>query len=180
MATFDKNILDGEAGEPLIAQWLRRKGYTVLPAYEKIVDSGKGPRLYLPRDVFIAPDFLAFSREDCAWIEAKRKTAFSWHRITSEWVTGIDLRHYEDYCRVDEETPWPVLLFFLQEGGQAKDSPPDSPAGLFGGRLSELRNQEHHRHANWGRGGMVYWAIDVLQLYAKIDEFTPELMARIT
>ena len=163
---FSESLDFGVAGESHIARWLRNRGWAVLPAYEKILDDHKGPRVYLPQGRLIAPDLLAFKADGALWVEAKHKTAFTWHRLTQQWVTGIDLRHYEDYCRIEDETPWPVWLLFLHEGGQAKDSPPDSPEGLFGGRLAYLRRHEHHRHSNWGSSGMVYWALGSLKRIA--------------
>jgi hypothetical protein len=169
--TFSDNLVYGQTGETIIARWLRHRGCTVLPVYEKIFDTGKGPQLFLPDDKsLVAPDMLVYKGKDAYWIEAKHKTAFSWHRITGRWVTGIDLRHYEDYCQVDDVSPWPVWLLFLHDGGQAKDSPPNSPSGLFGNTLSKLRRCENHRHGNWGTSGMVYWAIDNLIFIA--DEIT--------
>jgi hypothetical protein len=159
---FNHTLQFGQAGEVDIATWLRQLGWALLPAYEKIFDSGKGPVILLPSGVRIAPDFLTWKEQKCLWVEAKHKTAFTWHRISSRWVTGIDLRHYMDYLKVEEESPWPVWLLFLHDGGQAKDSPSDSPCGLFGNSLAYLREHENHRHDNWGKSGMVYWAIDSL------------------
>lgn len=170
--SFEESLEYGFAGESNIAEWLKSRGYSILPVYEKIFDTGKGPQLYTPEDDLIAPDLLVYRGERVLWIEAKHKTAFSWHRLTRRWVTGIDLRHYRDYCRVDEVAPWPVWLLFLHEGGQAKDSPPNSPAGLFGNTLARLREHENHRHDNWGAGGMVYWNIDDLRLMAELPEVT--------
>lgn len=165
----------GLAAESAIARWLMRQhGYSVLPVYEKVVAEGKGPQLFTPGGEYIAPDLFAFKQQDgrpvVMWIEAKHKTAFTWHRITGRWVTGIDLKHYEHYCMVDDLMPWPVWLLFLHEGGQAKDSPADSPSGLFGRRLNELRQCENHRHSNYGRSGMVYWAVESLHKMAMLEE----------
>ncbi|MDY0292920.1 MAG: hypothetical protein RBR02_11370 [Desulfuromonadaceae bacterium] len=170
MTAFAETLEYGLAGESAIAGWLKSHGYTILPVYEKIFDSGKGPQLYTPEDALIAPDLLVYRGNRVLWIEAKRKTAFSWHRLTRRWVTGIDLRHYEDYCRVADCAPWPVWLLFLHEGGQAKDSPPNSPAGLFGETLAYLRGHENHRHENWGVGGMVYWAVEHLRQLAGLSD----------
>jgi len=168
--SFRESYTYGVAGESAIAQWLRRRGFCVLPVYEKIVSEGKGPQLYLPEGSLIVPDLFTFKADKVLWIEAKHKTAFSWHRITERWVTGIDLRHYADYQEVDKVTPWPVWLLFLHEGGQAKDSPADSPAGLFGNELAKLTKCENHRHENWGKSGMVYWAIASLVKLAELKE----------
>jgi hypothetical protein len=162
--TFAQNLDYGQVGESRIAQWYKAKGYGVLPVYDIEKQTGKGPRLFMPKGQLIAPDIFVFKQGAAFWIEAKHKNAFTWHRKTGRWVTGIDLRHYEDYCKVDETTPWPVWLLFLHDGGQAKDSPPDSPKGLFGNSLAYLRDHENHRHQNWGKTGMVYWAIDSLKL----------------
>ena len=161
----------GQAGESAISKWLQRRGYAVMPVYEKLLDTGKGPQLFMPHNRrLIAPDIFAFSGDKTYWIEAKHKTAFTWHRITERWVTGIDLRHYEDYLVVDSSTPWPVWLMFLQRGGQAKDSPADSPSGLYGNTLDYLRKHENHRHQNWGKTGMVYWAIEHLKFIAPLHD----------
>jgi hypothetical protein len=166
---FAQALAYGQAGESAIAMWFRNKGYSVLPIYEKILDDNKGPRLFLPTETRVAPDLLVFKTGRALWIEAKHKTAFSWHRLTERWVTGIDIRHYNDYCVIDDSTPWPVWLLFLHRGGTAKDSP-ESPAGLFGNELSVLRQCENHRHENWGKSGMVYWAKDKLIRIADVAD----------
>lgn len=176
--SFARSLEYGQAGESAIAAWLYTHGYYVLPIYEKIVDTGKGPQLFTPTKSLIAPDLLVYKQDKTAlWIEAKHKNAFTWHRITQRFVTGIDLRHYCDYCQVADESPWPVWLMFLHEGGQAKDSPP-SPDGLYGNTLDHLREHENHRHGNWGSGGMVYWAIENLKKFASLDEVNAAQFAR--
>lgn len=169
--SFDAYLSFGQIGESLISRWLRGRGNWVLPVYEKEINNGKGPRLFLPENAeLIAPDLFVFSGGAARWIEAKHKGAFTWHRITERWVTGIDLRHYFDYLRVNAESPWPVWLLFLQQNGQAKDSPLNCPTGLYGGSLTYLSENENHRHDNWGRSGMVYWAERTLTKLAELDE----------
>jgi hypothetical protein len=168
--TFAENLEYGQAAESSIGKWMRGKGWCVIPVYECLRDTGKGPQLFGPDFSLIAPDMLIFRGSDAIWIEAKHKTAFTMHRVTGRWVTGIDMKHYEDYCRVDDLSPWPVWLLFLHRGGQAKDSPANSPSGLFGNNLSILRKTENHRHDNHGRFGMVYWAISSLKLIASLEQ----------
>ena len=119
--TFADKLQKGLAGESAISEWLKSRGYSVLPVYEKLFDTGKGPQLYTPEGNLIAPDLLVYNGDRVRWIEAKHKSAFTWHRKTERWVTGVDLKHYADYCRVDDESPWPVWLLFLHEGGQARE-----------------------------------------------------------
>jgi hypothetical protein len=165
----------GRVGEGRIANWLKRRGWAVLPVYEKEVDEGKGPQLFMLDKSLIAPDMLAFKKTNVRWIEAKHKTVFTWHRITQRWCTGIDLRHYRDYLQVAELSPWPVWLLFLHERSipDARDlqygCPQECPTGLFGGELFYLQNNENHQHKNWGRSGMVYWAHDTLACLAPVD-----------
>lgn len=172
--SFDVSLRFGQSAESDIARWLRSRGSSVLPVYETMLDTHKGPRLFVLGETLIAPDLFVFGKGPPVWIEVKHKTAFAWHRITGNWVTGIDLRHYTDYCQVDRVTPWPVWLLFLHKDGTAKDSPPDGPVGLFGADIESLRRNEHHRHANHGRSGMVYWTRDVdggpLRKLAELDE----------
>lgn len=172
--SFTQYYQCGCIGESEIAAWLRSRGFSVLPVYELEIQRGKGPRLFAPSGELIAPDMVAYKGDKCLWIEAKHKTAFSWHRRTQQWVTGIDLRHYRDYCLVDDNSPWPVWLLFLHRGGQAKDSPPESPAGLYGNALSYLRKHESHRHQGWGKTGMVYWGIAHLRPLATLQEVVRE------
>lgn len=171
MQTFQKNLTWGQAAETEIALWLRSRGNTVIPIYEKVIDTGKGPQVFTPDKQIVAPDILLFKDGEFMWVEAKRKTAFTWHRITERWVTGIDLRHYYEYQEIMEHFNTDVWIFFYQMGGQAKDSPP-SPGGLYGNRLSflSLEDNENHRSDRHGRSGMVYWSIDKLMLFASMDE----------
>lgn len=155
--SFRENLRDGRVAESEIARWLRRRGVTVLPAYEIEINSGKGPRLFGPGEDLVVPDMLTYKGSHVLWVEAKRKSAFSWYRIGGYFVTGIDLRHYEHYCQVDDTSPWRVYLLFLQEAGAAKDSDP-GPSGLYGRVLSKLRACESHRSDKHGASGMVYWA----------------------
>ena len=169
MSDFAQQFAVGKTGESVIARWLQSRGNAVLPVYEKTEYDYKGPALYAIEGPLIAPDMLAFqpTGKTC-WIEAKTKNAFSWHRNTQRWVTGIDLRHYEDYQRVQAASPWPIWLLFLQGDGVAKDTPPGkvAPRGLFGNALTFLVAHENHRSMNWGRFGMVYWSHAVLQQLA--------------
>lgn len=174
MAFNNKSFAFGQAGESIIANYFKYKNYLVLPVYEKILDTGKGPQIFSLSGNLIAPDLFVFGQkqEKVWWIEAKHKSAFTWHRITGRWTTGIDIRHYADYLKVQEQTPWPVWLLFLQRDGCAKDTPEGKigPTGLYGGSLEYLKENENHRHDNWGPSGMVYWSEETLRKIAELDE----------
>lgn len=173
--SFEAQLKKGKIGESQIANWFKGRNFAVLPVYEIEKNQGKGPQLFFQDKSLIAPDMLIFKAQKeigsaTFWIEAKHKEAFSWHRISKSWVTGIDIRHYEDYCHISKMTPFPVWLLFLQRGGHAKDSPKESPSGLYGNELTYLARHENHRHGNWGKSGMVYWSIDHLKKLADLRE----------
>ena len=173
--TFAETLRRGQIGEGRIAQWAIARGYNVLPVYDVEIDSGKGPRLYTTDGQLIALDLFVFHPDNhvAQWIEAKTKSVFSWYRKTQQWVTGIDIRHYEDYLQVAERSPWPVWLLFLHtddHSDKRPDEPWPCPTGLFGQRIDRLKDCENHRDDRWGRSGMVYWAHEDLKLLATLDE----------
>lgn len=170
--SFAETLKTGKAGESLIARYFLRKGYNILPVYEKTDNDFKGPTITTPlAGALIAPDLLVFKADKVFWIEAKHKSAFTWHRISNQWVTGVDIHHYQQYLKVQEAQPsWDIWLFFLHREGTAKDTPSGmvSPTGLFANRLEYLHLHENHRHTNWGRHGMVYWSVNALKLIAPL------------
>lgn len=178
--TFTRTLAFGKVAEGRIATYMRARGWTVLPVYEIETGHGKGPQVFTPSRGLVAPDMFVF-RDNAVWIEAKHKTVFTWHWKTKTWTTGIDLRHYVDYCHVEEETPWPVWLMFLHDRNIPDDRdvdmgcPDTCPVGLFGNSLAYLRKHEHHRseprngNGGWGRSGMVYWAHADLKLIAPLS-----------
>ena len=173
---FAAALASGQVGEGRIAQWLLARGWNVLPVYETELDTGKGPRLYTPDRPVIATDMFIFRADSALWIEAKTKTRFTWYRIAEQWETGIDLRHYLDYLRVDDATPWDVWLMFLHTccDPDPRDllhgCPRECPTGLFARRLSTLRRCESHRSDRHGSSGMVYWAAHDLTPLADLWE----------
>lgn len=173
--TFEDKLAYGQMGESAIARWLKSRGNNVLPVYEKEIDTGKGPRFFTPAGQLVAPDM--FVMPAMRWIEAKHKTVCTWYRKGQYWCTGIDLHHYSQYRQVQETSRQPVWLLFLHRSAQpdARDvehgCPIRCPVGLYGQQLNHLIRHESHQHSNWGRHGMVYWAIDTLKRLADLEEF---------
>lgn len=155
---FDKALSFGKVAESIVARMLMDDSWTVMPVYETDGEY-KGPQVFAAGRSLVAPDMFVWKGKHARWVEAKRKSSFTWHRLTGQWVTGIDLRHYEDYLAVEAGSPWRVCLVFLQEDGEAVDSPSPSPTGLYWQWLSALAHNEHHRWDGGGSAGpMVYWA----------------------
>jgi len=158
--SFTHLLREGRKGERLIAHWLMRRGFSVLPAYAVSEHDAKGPRVFSMEGDLISPDLFVFGQSKAFWVEAKSKAAFTWHRISQTYQDGIDIRCWDDYRALRERINWPVWLLFLHGPHQrAKDNPPDKtpPTGLFGGEIERLATCIHHRSDNYGSGGMVYW-----------------------
>ena len=171
MSAFNERLKHGKVGESQIANWLKARGNNILPIYEIEKGQYAGPAVYShDGSSLIAPDMLCFGNGQTLWIEAKHKSAFTWHRISQKWVTGIDIHHYEQYIKISMLVDWPVWLLFLHSEGIAKDTPEgmESPTGLFGGELAHLISNENHRHNNHGKSGMVYWCVKSLK---KISDY---------
>ncbi len=174
--SFEDKLKEGLLGEGSISKWFLRKGYSVLPAYEVEINHGKGPRLFTQDEVLISPDLLIFNASRIMWIEAKTKSAFTWHRLSKTWQTGIDLRHWRHYLCVATRTPFPVWILFLHKpNGKAIDTPEGmvSPSGLFGNNISELKDHIHHTSFLHGPSGMAYWTISSLKKIANYQEVEP-------
>lgn len=172
---FSDALEQGQLGESLIAQWFRRRGWHVLPAYEKEIDNGKGPRLFLAAGLsdaqLIVPDLLCIKGKEFIWIEAKHKTRFSWYGKKGYFVTGIDKRHFHDYLKVAELTQRPVWILFLhkeshtwEEDVRKWNAPRTCPTGLFGANIHSInpvgdskRERYSHDSNEYGLTGMYYW-----------------------
>jgi len=184
--SFEHQLEVGRVAEGLIARWLMARGSSVMPAYEIEHSRGKGPQLFGMDGDLVAPDMLVFSHKGIQWVESKHKSVFTWHRVSKRWTTGIDLRHYGDYLSVAKKTKLPVwLLFFHRESTPAATDlrhgcPAECPTGLFGREIFSLVARESHRSPHFdpsrtgitghGKSGMVYWAVDQLDLLATRQE----------
>lgn len=167
--SFTEQLQVGLQGEGEISSWFVRRGYAVLPAYEVELQHGKGPRLFCANGPLIAPDLLVFNARKTLWIEAKTKSAFTWHRISRTWQTGLDKRHWLDYLKIAQTTPFAIWILFLHKpNGTAKDTPLGmvSPVGLYGNTIESLNQFVDHEHENHGPSGMVYWKIQSLRKIA--------------
>lgn len=190
MSIFEENLRQGQIGESIIAKWLRRRGWHVLPAYEKEIDNGKGPRLFTANGSastaqLVAPDILGIRSGSFKWFEAKHKTRFSWYGKGGYFVTGIDKRHFDDYCKVADVTGLPVWVLFLHTDSKTWPmdvekwkAPPQCPTGLFGAEITKMSEQKSHQSDNHGTSGMYYWR-PFVHLYLLADVSEVMGMARV-
>jgi hypothetical protein len=181
---FRDAFATGRLSESRIARWLiHEEHWNILPAYDQEQATGKGPRLFTPDGELVVPDLLAMKLEgnECllAWFEAKHKTHFTWYRRARSWQTGIDLRHYLDYLKVQEQTGREVFLCFFHEGStpsasdRTNGAPSVCPTGLYRQSLRVLTTREDHR-GEYQRDGrryqMVYWNEQDLMRIATVEQ----------
>lgn len=184
---FNDAFAFGRIAESDVGRWLTLvMKWRHLPAYEVEIPSGKGPRFISSTgEELVAPDLLSMKRERkkilVKWHEVKHKNRFTW-RYTAKppcWQTGIDLRHYLDYIKVQEDSGVDVYVLFLHirsdpsKSDLEHGSEPTCPTGLYGQSLTSLMTHEHHRDSyNNGRRDypMVYWNVQDLERLATLEE----------
>ena len=176
MVKFAQSLKEGRLIESAVAQYLMRKyGISILPVYDIEIATGKGPQFFSASGSFAAPDLLCWQRRRTMYfVEVKSKSIFTWHRITSNWVTGIDLNHYLDYRKVQELSGASVYLMFLHAGG-ADERGIETPSGLF---HADLNTEPNHiwPHATAAfPHGVVMWRHDQLKKIANYDDVTSTL-----
>lgn len=182
VTNFQQTLAQGQVGESLISRYLRSKGWLIFPAYEKEIDNGKGPRLFLPYGMpkaeLVAPDLQGLKYRkvgipEIRWFEAKSKSTATFYRKKQRWQTGIDKRHYQDYVRVQEVSSCAVWLLFLQENN-AHNNAPDGvapcPTGLFGCPITQHWSDDGWYIRDGKRYDMVYWGIEELKLIAPLSD----------
>ena len=176
----------GRFGENVVACWLRARGNTLLPVRDiQMGHVWKGPRMTGPEGIErVATDWLVTTPTgQVVYSEVKRKHAFSWHRNTREWVTGIDQHYLDHYVRTRQTSNIDMWLLFVHLNGEPTDAdlkqgcPNCCPTGIFGAEIRTLANEVHHTHGNWGKGGMVYWTAPPLKLLATLNELQPSIDA---
>lgn len=175
--SFDENLKFGVEGEETVSQWIRSRGRTVIPIYEKEGNDFKGPRVFTVSGDLVAPDLMVLDLSKFSFVEVKHKTVFSWHRISQRWVTGIDIRHWDDYCKIAQLHPVPFWILFLHRRSQTAEGDGSSPTGLFGNSIENLAQNYSHSSNRWGRYGMRYWALEHLKKIATLEEICPQLIS---
>jgi len=169
MTDFKQTLAQGKLIETLIAKWLIKRGYTIIPIYEIADNQYKGPQIFTPHESIIAPDMLAFKDGYFYFIEAKFKSGFTKHDNTGHYLTGIDLPHYRNYIKVMEHFNTDIRIIFVMEGKEVMGNTWNS--GVYMGYLSEMVDCIHHTHEKGSKHGMVYWDEEVLTKVCTLEQF---------
>lgn len=143
----------GRAGERLVADYLQRKGWYVIPSYDYSGEEEKAPRLEGLSEYHVVPDLDVSRDGERRWAEVKTKTAATFTHITQQLEHGVAKRHFENYQRVQEITGCPVYVFIYEEQSGA----------LLVACLDSLAVHESRRESRMKKGGcrqeqMIYFA----------------------
>lgn len=142
----------GHTGELLVARWLMRRGWYVVPSYDYSGEDGfKAPRMHGLRDGFVLPDLDVSKDGQRLWAEVKTKRVPTLHRITGRMEHGIAINHWKAYRRVQQESGCDVWLVIYEELARR----------LVVGRLSALeKNARFYQGDKMDRSGMVFFLRD--------------------
>ena len=106
-ASFKEQLSFGEEGEHEVAQWLITKGVSVLPLYQ--FNPENTPCIYHMQGKTTSPDLVCF-KNDSFMVEVKTKN--QWVRFGDRIETGLNLKHYKHYEKIELLTNKKVYVFF--------------------------------------------------------------------
>lgn len=171
--SFSSRLTHGRIGEQAVLKWLRYMNRVVLPVCDTLINiefrERCGPRLFVGNDALTAPDLLVFADDGVRWMEIKCKKYCTWYRNESLWMTGIDVRHFEQYIKVHQATCIHVdlVLYHPNETPRPKDVPhgcPEyAPRGVYCADILKLQEIYHHIGTDLDGNEMIYWDMQVLQ-----------------
>ncbi len=151
----------GRAGEHVVADLLKQRGWYIVPSYDYCGDDGnKAPKMEGLTAALILPDLDVARGGRRKWAEVKTKLRPDFTRITGRYEHGIPIRHFEHYRQVQAVTGAEVWLFIYEE----------EPAVVICQALDKLEPQSRfYRGPRMDRGGMVFWPRDAFLLFGRVN-----------
>lgn len=104
----------GKAGERIIAELFKSRGWYVIPSYDYVSDEEKAPQMHGMYRGLILPDLDICRDGKRRWIEVKTYGAPSLYRKTQELQHGIQQRHWDHYREVEAISGTPVWICVYQ------------------------------------------------------------------
>jgi hypothetical protein len=114
VTSFATKLAQGANAERLVAAWLSRHGWLVVPTCH--ATKGGAPVATVGGVDLVMPDLLALGREP-RWIEVKSKAVASYCRRLNRYEHGADYSHVCDYSAIQNVTGIPVYLFVCEADG---------------------------------------------------------------
>lgn len=106
----------GRNGEQIIAEYLRQRGWWVIPSYDYSGEDGnKAPRMTGARGAIVIPDLDAAKDGRRIWVEVKTKEKRVLWRKKNEHRHGIEMRHFWSYQQAQRITGNKAFLVIFEE-----------------------------------------------------------------
>lgn len=145
-----ENFKKGHCGELLVSEFLRRRGWFVIPSYDYSGEEGDNPpRLQGNGIAYPIPDLDVAKSGRRRWVEVKTKGHADWTLVTRRFEHGIAKRHYDAYKIVSEITGELVWLCVYEM----------DTSDVLIASLSTLKAR-FYEGTRMSRGGMVFFARD--------------------
>jgi len=165
MGKWDDLFKRGLKGEKLVREWLKLRGFYVLPA--SLIDNGGAPALegYLKK--VIASDHLVAGRGRTFWAEVKTYQRAAFYQKYQRWVHGIPIRLWQQYLEAERITGIPGYLYILQLNERL----------ILEGKLSEIEvgSQKTEGHHHPPSGPQIFFDVRRFKWYSldNLDELPP-------
>jgi hypothetical protein len=112
VAKWDDLLKRGLKGERLVREWLKLRGFYVLPA--SLIENGGAPALEGHLKRIIASNHLVAGSGETFWAEVKTYQRATFNQKRQRWEHGIPIRLWEQYKEGQRITGIPGYLFILQ------------------------------------------------------------------
>lgn len=112
MSKWEDLFKRGLKGERLVREWLKLRGFYVLPA--SLIEAGGAPALegYLKR--IVASNSLVARAGETFWAEIKTYQRATFNQQRQRWEHGVPIRLWEQYIEGQCVTGIPGCLYILQ------------------------------------------------------------------
>lgn len=144
-------FLRGREGEQRIAEFLKQRGWYIIPSYDYSgPDGDKAPKIQGAHEGIVLPDLGIARSGRLKWAEVKTKHAPTFTIQTHTTDHGIGYRNWLHYRRCQQETGAHVWLFILEECSQE----------ILFQSLDVLGRGRVYTGDRMDRGGMMFWQRD--------------------
>jgi hypothetical protein len=146
----------GSTGERIVATYLQKRGYYVIPSYDYSGNDGdKAPKLQGLLHSHVIPDLDIAKGGKRKWCEVKTKRAATWTRITQQWEHGIPKRHLDAYLQVEAITGTDVFLVVYEESTGVL-------LRISAKQIADTGRESEMKKSGYSQGPMVYFARDAM------------------
>jgi len=156
----------GLQGEKLVREWLKLRGFYVLPA--SLIKNGGAPALEGHLKRIIASNHLVAKSGETFWAEIKTYQRATFNQKRQRWEHGVTQRLWSEYKEGERITGIPGYLFILQLNDNL----------ILEGKLSEIeigsvKTQDKHHPPS---GPQIFFDIRRFKTYPldTLEELKPE------